>query len=1513
MGLLARASDLWRYFRGGNGDPSAVAQHDSPRQQKLRAQKQAFKDLFGRDMQAGDQFAIPQVLTEEAIYSGGWHTYWHEIYDEAMRNSRKNALAMANDEWIMACLWERIRAVTSLKWHLEVEDDSDPWQVLVRDAVTKSIERTYRLRRLFRHLDWALWPGRYGAQCLWEWDRVEIETPRGREECKVLRLAYHLPLNGDKIGYKLDHTPYVLVWGGSDDALGDADVIWTTKAKAVALTGTWRNRFLIHQVNVMDADFEQADRADMIHGVGIRNWLYWSWWLKNEYVTAVIRSMDKLGLGFVTIEYDAANPDAKQEALDAGKNLSVNRSVLVVPMSPKSGAQGAVKVVETPVSGAQVLLQLQEACEKREERFIIAQTGSASSETTGMGTHDQSFTQDTKYQLIEEDAWELGETLTGSEREPGLASIIKKHSFPWADFPLYFKFDVDAPDPERKLGAATMFFNLGGRLKEDEVREVTGFSAPGPDDAVLINPQIAQANQQAQQGDPNAPPPAPGGDPSGGGQPPAPGGAPPGGAAPPSDPVFAQLLQGQQPVKPPQPQHFGREGAERYDQSGAPTAQKPPQKPPAVKAPPKVTPAPAPTTPHISAPSVSTPPPSVDPAKLPPPSPPFSQAPTVRPLPPAAPRPSDPFSPEFVQKFNADLARRQPPQPATEITGAAAAQARPPFSPEYVKDFNARLKAREQAPAEASPTPAQPAQHEALAGAVGKAFPGVAPSQSGYALPLGSDREINAALDPQDGHVGLDLRNTGQILRPAQPGQLHPGSVDAGRKMVGLVRQLAEAGLPVKFGTTTRKAQVYAKLLGRLGFTRTEQSAGTPGFSREWWSAPQKDGTQPAAQYAAETPDEEPLLTDEEWEILFGDDEAEQYAKPTGVTQPATPRATAVPAPPKVAATAPAPAPAPAKPTTTDSKQFQPTLKEAAKGDLTGFHDRMALPATQAAWAAARAAAAPAPPAAAAPRPGIAVPAPPSQGAPPAPPHSEATQKTKSAIESVFPGQQPQRYGNSLSYRINVAGDRQIHLQVDEHGVAAINFSNAAAAAQAGLGDWGVGKELRGGTVELRNTLTSLLKSLAAAGTPVRFGALKRAEGEKSTTENRRDRVYGKLLTKLGWTQEYSVDGGNVQAQRWHPPAKQEPAAAQYAAESDDDDLLTPEEWEILFGDDEEESPERYAKPVPPEEPVQPVETPTPKAEPKSAPTPPPPAPPHEVKPAELLPETPPHEVQPKELLPKDEPVGTPEGAPAPAAAPDPSTLPRGRQLFRQARQIGAAVLATGSAALDKLPGAKYLRQKTADMVQRLEARYGRKQARAIVAAGQVLSWAATAGANAAGIPLPPIPGSSVVFYAPLVALAELHHQLNKLRRGAPQQHARDSLTGERLQGALQEFLAELRDLRDGGAEEYARKEAAATKADSDMMGALAKISEALAQPAPAPVINITQPPVTVNIEPAQVTVPAAHITVESPTVNVQPANVIVEPAEVTVNLPAPGTVRHTVERDADGNITGTLVEPVKK
>ncbi len=439
-----------------------------------------------------DDMALPQVLTFTGLMGTAYHTYLQSRYDESRRISGDNAQVMLQDARLIALLQERQRSVRRLKWHLEVDDERDAVQVKVRDQLQQVLSGTPSLKRLIKSLLWAIWHGRYGVQLKWHWQIVGA--------VRSLCVAKHTPVNGDKIGHHFDGTPFVLVNMTEVDKIPKSQVIYTDVAPAVLLRGSWRDRFVIHKHDVVDADYFDIELAEQVHGVGVRHWLAWTHWLKREYLAWIVDYMERVGLGVTIYEYDASNPQSKAEAEKAAKEQN-RRSVILWPRWPNSKMGGSVQRLETPVGGVDALLRMIEHIEEIEERLIVGQTASSRSDSSGLGTHDTGPQEATKADITEEDAENLEETLTGDDENPGLVSIAKRWTFPNADFPVRWKFDLDRPDPKETLEAVNTAYSMGVDFVKDEVRNLTGLSKPTPNDDVIGGQQAMGQGLPGEPGD----------------------------------------------------------------------------------------------------------------------------------------------------------------------------------------------------------------------------------------------------------------------------------------------------------------------------------------------------------------------------------------------------------------------------------------------------------------------------------------------------------------------------------------------------------------------------------------------------------------------------------------------------------------------------------------------------------------------------------------------------------------------------------------------------------------------------------------------------------------------------------------------------------------------------------------------------------------------------------------------------------------------------------------------------
>ena len=472
------------------------------------------------DVTRADGLALPHVFSFASIIGGASQTYWHTRFDEAMRHARENALAMRRDCFLMSLLDERKRAVSSLPWYLEVPDPRDPVQAFVRAQLTQSLRGLRGFRRMI--LQWleAIWFGRSAVQFEWCWEELD-----GRRALAVKQWA---PVQGDKIGYHWDGCPYVLYNSSRTTEMPGAERVNTTVASALRLYGGWRERFVIHQHQIEDADFFEGEAADARHGVGIRSYVYWLDYLKREYLDWVVTYLERVGLGTTLWKYDASDPDAKSKAEEAAKENS-RRTNITVPVWPdsKGGMVGGVERIEAPTGGVEVLRSMIEALDHYIERYVIGQAGSARGQAAGMGNEAaHEFMSNTKDAIRDHDAHMLGETITGDARNPGIVSLMQRYTFPETlpgrpnGFPVLFKFGLERSLNNQRVQTIMLLLNQGLPVKKDDLYNAAGISRPEPHDDIILPPQLMAppANDGgANKGKPDdkekeKPKPGPGGD-----------------------------------------------------------------------------------------------------------------------------------------------------------------------------------------------------------------------------------------------------------------------------------------------------------------------------------------------------------------------------------------------------------------------------------------------------------------------------------------------------------------------------------------------------------------------------------------------------------------------------------------------------------------------------------------------------------------------------------------------------------------------------------------------------------------------------------------------------------------------------------------------------------------------------------------------------------------------------------------------------------------------------------------
>lgn len=431
-------------------------------------------DANGVGIIGDDGNLVPHARSFASIVNAFTKTYSYR-WDEAIRDSPANALAMRRDVHLMALLQERIAPTPNNKWQLEVDDAKDAYQVAVKDGLTNLIKRIPRFHRMKKYLMEALWYGRYGAQVTYSKTNIgwTILNPLDKE-------LSHSPVNGDKIQYQWDGMPVVFVEGiwAARQRLIDPDSIISTDRGAYGFRlykPEYRRRFIIHTAMVNDADYFEGEMAGGARGVGLRSIIYWSNWLRTEVFTWMLQFMDSTGMmDLLIFNYESGNKAGKDAAETNAKRIS-GKMALAVPRAPGSAFE-AIQVVQANSSGIAVLQGLIENYfDKGMERMFVGQsmTGGEGGTSGLEGNGKAELAKDTKSYLLSDDVANLDETLTDQ-----LVSVLKEFNYPNADFPVRYKSTNPAADMAEKLATGLSLIGAGVPIKVDELRECSGYSKP---------------------------------------------------------------------------------------------------------------------------------------------------------------------------------------------------------------------------------------------------------------------------------------------------------------------------------------------------------------------------------------------------------------------------------------------------------------------------------------------------------------------------------------------------------------------------------------------------------------------------------------------------------------------------------------------------------------------------------------------------------------------------------------------------------------------------------------------------------------------------------------------------------------------------------------------------------------------------------------------------------------------------------------------------------------------------
>lgn len=466
----------------------------------------------GPSLDQGPGVPISPARTFASMFNMQSHVY-SARWDEARRNSVEDSQAMLRDAYFRALLQERIAPLTRWNWEIKADPDDipdtsrmvtgplgaagsmnpkDPYseeRERVAKGLTACVRRTKQFQDMRQYHGMSIWYGRYGSQLRWDQVRIAGETKRV--------VGWHEPINGDKIHYTFEGQPCVMVSPLVEKREGwDVRTLDTYGPVLVLKTPELRQNFIFSAHQLEDADYMDAQAAGRRYGVGVRDFAYWAWWLRDEMLGWLMSYMEKVGsLGILVFFYNESNKESKAAAEAAAGKVG-NGNALAIPVKQNDPRVGSVELLPANMTGVGFLKEIiGDYFERHIERLIVGQSMSSGQDKgDGLGgTGRAKFAENTKFNLLAGDADRQQDAFTDD-----LVGPLKQFNYPSMDCRYLFRYVLPDPELAEKLEAGTKLVSAGVTIKTDELREQGGYTKPGPEDETVggqpkaVNPLTGQ-------------------------------------------------------------------------------------------------------------------------------------------------------------------------------------------------------------------------------------------------------------------------------------------------------------------------------------------------------------------------------------------------------------------------------------------------------------------------------------------------------------------------------------------------------------------------------------------------------------------------------------------------------------------------------------------------------------------------------------------------------------------------------------------------------------------------------------------------------------------------------------------------------------------------------------------------------------------------------------------------------------------------------------------------------------
>ncbi len=412
------------------------------------------------------KWALPHYQTFNSIATQASRSYL-QAFDEALRDSRQNALAMRRDFVIDGAMRKLLGPIACQEWQLTPDRPDDPRLIEDADRLTKILKRCPRpgFHQIIRMLGESRFYGRYGVQFLFRWEHRYTQ-------CDHAIKAFE-PVNGDKIVFRYDGQPGIMI----NPFEFKGDWVATDRGSCHFLDDRELEQFLWCEFNPEDADWYESQFAGQLHGVGFRSKLYWPWWLREQIVQQTLRFLRRAANGYTVGFYDGNNV-AAEARLAAKLRAYTGDDFLLFPRDRSEHTPYGIEHQPIPLHGSNIFLELVRWINEVIVDYILQEDLTSSGENLGLGSNQSDSHERTA---------DIRTRFHSADIQVALQPLIDtlaRYNCSGRPAPR-FEFLNEKRNPVEYMEALDFAYQHGLAVAEDDVRDVLGLPAPREGQAVL--------------------------------------------------------------------------------------------------------------------------------------------------------------------------------------------------------------------------------------------------------------------------------------------------------------------------------------------------------------------------------------------------------------------------------------------------------------------------------------------------------------------------------------------------------------------------------------------------------------------------------------------------------------------------------------------------------------------------------------------------------------------------------------------------------------------------------------------------------------------------------------------------------------------------------------------------------------------------------------------------------------------------------------------------------------------